>query len=62
MLDGETMQHEFDREFESEFEGEVNYEYEDEYEGEDFLGGLSKGIGGVSAGLFHSRILAQLKF
>lgn len=46
MLDGETMQHEFEDEFESE------YEYEDEYEGEEFLGDVLKGVGGA-LGLFE---------
>lgn len=44
MLDGETMQHEFESEFENEFEDELQNEYESEYEGEEFLGGSIKDV------------------
>lgn len=45
MLDGETMQHEFEGEFENEFENEYENEFEDEYESEHFGGSLLKGVG-----------------
>ncbi|MEB3280935.1 MAG: hypothetical protein VKK42_18630 [Lyngbya sp.] len=48
MLDGETLQNEFESEFEDEFEGE----FEDEFEGEEFLGNILKGVGGA-LGLFE---------
>jgi hypothetical protein len=50
MLDGETMQHEFEDEFEDEFESEYSNEFEDEYENEEFLGSIAKGVGNMLAG------------
>jgi hypothetical protein len=47
MLDQETMQHEFEGEYDYEYEGEYEANGEGEYEGEEFLGGLLKGIGGA---------------
>ncbi|NJK39860.1 MAG: hypothetical protein HC835_11595 [Oscillatoriales cyanobacterium RM2_1_1] len=52
MLDGETLQSEFECEFEGEYEGEFEGEYEDEYEAEEFLGNVFKGVGGA-LGLFE---------
>jgi hypothetical protein len=47
MLDGETMQQEFEYEFDREFEGE----FEDEYESDEFLGEVLKGSGGALGSL-----------
>jgi hypothetical protein len=52
MLDGETMQREFESEFATEFESAYEGEYESEYEGEEFLGSALKGVGS-SLGLFE---------
>ena len=45
MLDGETMQHEFENEFEDEFANEYSNEYESEYENEEFLDSIGNMLG-----------------